>query len=382
MKPETILSNLAKIGKTEGIHGASHFPIYQTATFDFQKQPEGVLFGYSRIDNPTREHLEQVLTQLEDGAFGTICTSSGVEALVLLFDTTLKAHSKILVEQDLYGGTFQILNHIADQYQIQVDYIDMADHKVLEEKLKCGDISLVHFESPTNPGLKILDIKYIADISHRYGAKCSIDNSVATFLSQQALTLGVDFTVSSATKYMSGHGAVIAGTFAAIEEQDFIKAKYLSGISGKAQSPIELFMMSLGMPTMALRMERHQENALLLANYFETRPEVKNVIFPGLKSHPQHKLAKQQMRYMPGILLVHFNTCADAERVIANTKWFGEKASFGTVDSRMEMPIKISHASFSEQELAKVGIFPSSVRVSVGIENIDDLITDIDNALK
>ncbi|WP_044415806.1 trans-sulfuration enzyme family protein [Halarcobacter anaerophilus] len=380
-KVETALSHITKYAPFEDIAGASHFPIYNTATFDLKKQKGNKIYDYTRSDNPTRETLENLFTKVENGS-GCVCTHTGIACVALLFETALKANSHILVEADCYGGTFRLLKVFKEKYNITVHFADFLNFEQLEEILKNNPIDLVLCESPTNPGLKIIDLKEVATLAHKYNSLFAVDNSLATFISQKPLELGADFSLFSTTKYISGHGAVVAGAIVAKTKELAEKIHYYANAHGRSQNPMDVYLITLGVPTLKIRMKEHQKNSIKIAKFLKKQEYITKVTHPALKSHPQHKLAKEQMRYIPGVFCANFSSLELAERFIENTKIFGEKCSFGSADSRVEIPAKISHASFSKEELEAIGIEEGTVRFSIGLENVKDLIADIKQAIK
>lgn len=381
MKIETLLANLTQHSGIKDAYGATHLPIYNTATFDYKRQDDSdFLYDYSRTDNPTRNALETVFAKAENG-FGAICTNTGIAAISLLFETVLKSGDKVLVERDCYGGTYRLLNILLEKNNIQVFYADFTNEEEVESILSENKITLILCESPTNPGLKIVDITAIAILAKKYNSIFAVDNSMATFASQKPLDLGADFSVFSATKYISGHGACVAGVLVAKEERWYERIHYYSNAQGRAQSPFDVFLVSLGLPTLTYRMKAQELSAFIIAEELSNFSEVKSVKFPGLKSHSQYDLVKRQMKIIPAILTVDFEDEFIAESVIKNTKLFGEKVSFGTSDSRAEIPAKMSHASYSEEDLQKIGLTKATVRFSIGLENTEDLIQDIKQAI-
>lgn len=378
---ETSLSHIAKFAPFAEQTGASHFPIYNTGTFDLKKQDGDKIYDYTRSDNPTREMLENLFTKVEGGA-GCVCTHTGIASVSLLFETTLKANSHILVEADCYGGTFRLLKIFKEKYNVTVHFADFLEFDKMEEILKNNPIDLVLCESPTNPGLKIIDLKKVATLAHDNGALFAVDNSLATFISQRPLELGADFSLFSTTKYISGHGAVVAGAIVAKTKELSEQVHYYANASGRSQNPMDVYLITLGIPTLKVRMIEHEKNSIIIAKYLEEQDYIVKVTHPSLESHPQHELACEQMDYIPGLFCVDFNSVELAEKFIENTKIFGEKCSFGSPDSRVEIPAKISHATFSKEELAAIGIADSTVRFSIGLENVEDLIEDIEQAVK
>ena len=382
MQLETLLANIAQHSNLVDAYGATHLPIYNTATFDQKRQfPNNKNYDYSRTDNPTRNALEDIFALAENGS-GCVCTNTGVSALALLFDTVLKSGDTILVERDCYGGTYRLLSILLEKYDVKTCYADFTDLSEVENALQQNEIKLILCESPTNPSLKIVDLKSVADLSKKHNALFAVDNSMATFASQKPLDLGADFSLFSATKFISGHGSVVAGAIVAKTEHWSERLNYFSNAHGRAQSPFDVFLVSLGLPTLVYRMKTQEHSAIQLSEFLNTVPDVIEVKFPGLPSHPQYELAKSQMKIIPSVLTITLKSAEKAEQLIQNTKLFGEKVSFGTSDSRLEIPSKMSHATYSEEDLKKIGLTHATVRISVGLENIDDLIADICQALK
>ena len=259
--------------------------------------------------------------------------------------------------------------------------MDMTNYDAVEQFLNSNKVTLAIFESPTNPGLKILDIEKLAGIFHAHGTLVAIDNSLATFASQKPLTLGVDFSLFSATKYISGHSATIAGAVVAKDKNWGKKLRFFSNAGGRAQGPFEAFLVSLGLPTLMYRMRAQEASAITIASFLEARDEITKVIFPFLKSHRQHELARKQMKICPGVITLETANAKVTDDLLNKTKLFGEKASFGSADSRIEQPVKISHASYTKEALEAIGITPNTIRLSIGLENVGDLIADITAAL-
>ncbi len=380
-KIETKLSHLAKYAPFEDVAGASHFPIYNTGTFDLKKQSGEKIYDYTRSDNPTREMLENLFTEVEGGA-GCVCTHTGIASVALLFETVLKANSHILVEADCYGGTFRLLKVFKEKYNITVHFANFLEFDELEKILSNNPIDLVLCESPTNPGLKIIDLKQVSFLAKKYHALFAVDNSLATFISQRPLKLGADFSLFSTTKYISGHGAVVAGAIVAKTAELANEIHYYANAHGRSQNPMDVYLISLGIPTLKVRMAEHEKVSIKIAQFLEDQDYINTVTHPALKSHPQYDLAKEQMDYIPGVFCADFESLELAEKFIENTKIFGEKCSFGSPDSRVEIPAKISHASFSKEELEAIGIAEGTVRFSIGLESYEDLIEDIKQAVK
>ena len=382
MKIETLLANLAQNSGFKDPYGASHFPIYNTATFDLKKQ-EGndTIYDYSRSDNPTRNALENIFAKAENG-FGCVCTNTGIAAISVLFETVLKNGDTVLVENDSYGGTYRLLKVLAEKNDIKTIYTDFTNLNLVEEELKNNKIALVLCESPTNPSLKIIDLEAIAVLSKKYNTLFAVDNSMCTFASQKALDLGADISFFSTTKFISGHGSVIAGAVVSKTEELHQKVRFYANAYGNAQSPMDVFLTSLGLPTLVYRMKAQEESALKIAKFLKTFPQIKSVKFPALEDFEQKELAKKQMSIVPAVLTIQLENEEAANKLISNTKLFGKKVSFGTSDSRLEIPAQMSHATNSKDSLDSKGIDNATVRVSIGLENTEDLIEDLSQALQ
>lgn len=381
MKIETLLANLALNSDFKDPYGASHFPIYNTATFDLKKQEENDrIYDYSRSDNPTRNALENIFAKAENG-FGCVCTNTGIAAISVLFETVLKNGDTVLVENDSYGGTYRLLKVLSEKNNIKTIYTDFTNLHLVEEELKNNEIALILCESPTNPSLKIIDLEAIGKISKKYNTLFAVDNSMATFVSQKPLDLGADFSVFSTTKFISGHGSVTAGAVVSKTKELHQKVRFFANAYGNAQSPMDVYLTSLGLPTLVYRMKAQEESALKIAKFLKTIPQIKSVKFPALEDFEQHDLAKKQMSIIPAVLTIQLQDEETANQLINNTKLFGKKVSFGTSDSRLEIPAKMSHASNPKDSLASKGIDNATVRISVGLENTEDLIEDLSQAL-
>lgn len=382
MKIETLLANLALNSDFKDTYGASHFPIYNTATFDLKKQEGNErIYDYSRSDNPTRNALENIFAKAENG-FGCVCTNTGIAAISVLFETVLKNGDTVLVENDSYGGTYRLLKVLSEKNNIKTIYTDFTNLNLVEEELKNNEISLILCESPTNPSLKIIDLEEIGKLSKKYNTLFAVDNSMATFVSQKPLDLGADFSVFSTTKFISGHGSVTAGAVVSKTEELHQKVRFYANAYGNAQSPMDVYLTSLGLPTLVYRMKVQEESALIIAKFLKNFPQIKSVKFPALEDFEQHDLAKKQMSIIPAVLTIQLQDEETANQLINNTKLFEKKVSFGTSDSRLEIPAKMSHATNSKDSLASKGIDNATVRISVGLENTEDLIEDLSQALQ
>lgn len=382
MKIETLLANIAQHCGINDPYGSTHIPILNTATFDMKRQGEdGMVYDYSRTDNPTRNALETIFAKAENG-YGCVCTNTGIAAISLLIETILKTGESILVERDCYGGTYRLLNILLEKNNISTVYADFTDEQEVEQALKSNPVKLVLCESPTNPSLKIIDLTAIGVLCKKYEVLFAVDNSMATFAAQKPLDFGADFSVFSTTKFVSGHGSVTAGALVSKTEEWHTKMHYHANAYGRAQSPMDVFLTTLGLPTLVYRMKIQEESAITIAKFLKTIPKIKEVKFPALEDFEQYELVKKQMKVVPAVLTIQLDSEESANKLLANTKLFGKKVSFGTADSRLEIPAKMSHATNSESCLASKGINNATVRISVGLENTEDLVADLHQALQ
>ncbi len=375
---------------TKTIHGNQHHdpstgavmpPVYLTSTF-VQSSP-GVHQGYeySRAANPTRTALENALASIENGARG-LAFSSGLAAT----DTVLKLlqpNDEVIAMDDLYGGTYRMFTKIYQKMGIKFHFLDMNNLDKLQALIN-ENTKLIWVETPTNPLTKLADIKAIAKIANSKKILFAVDNTFATPYLQQPLNLGADIVMHSATKYLGGHSDVIAGALAVKDEALGEQLHFLQFATGGTLGPHDSFLVLRGIKTLHLRMQRHCENGLAVAKYLEKHPKISHVYYPGLENHPQHELAKKQMsKGFGGMVSFTFTSGAkiDAIKFLENLKVFTLAESLGGVESLANHPALMTHASIPEDVRKANGISDDLVRLSVGIEDIEDLIADIEQAL-
>lgn len=382
---------------TKSVHGGERLdpqtgsltvPIYETSTFGFSKAedvPVAVAgsgekgYTYSRWDNPTVVTLEKKLALFERGGAGA-AFSSGMAAITTTIFASLKKGAHVLAIRDLYGGTFGLLHDILPELGFDTDLVDTTDHGALERGMK-KTTSIVYIESPTNPTLKVVDIAKAAKLAHSSGALLLVDNTFASPINQNPIDLGADVVLHSATKYLNGHADLIAG--AAVASKGSIqKIKMMRRDFGGTLDPIPAWLILRGMKTMAVRVRQQNANAMALAEFLSKHRKVEAVHYPGLRDHPQHVLAKKQMRGFGGMLsFVIKGTTRDAMRFTESVKVATLAASLGGVETLVSQPYNMTHTQVSAKERAKTGIPDTLVRVSVGIEDLDDLIGDFRQAL-
>jgi len=368
--------------RPDPLTGAVMPPIYATSTY-VQSSP-GVHKGYdySRTRNPTRDALQAAMANLEGGAAGfTFATGMAATATIL---ELLDSGSHIIAMHDLYGGSYRILENVRKRSAgHSVSFVDLTNPAALEEAIR-PDTRLVWVETPTNPLLKIVDLKAVAEIARRRGLLSVCDNTFATPFIQRPLEHGFDIVVHSTTKYLNGHSDALGGAAVVRADQTLLdKVKYLQNALGSVSGPFDSFLTLRGIKTLALRMERHCANALAIARFLESHPRVERVHYPGLESHPQHALAKRQMqgRYGGIVTAVLRGTLEDAKKMLERCKLFSLAESLGGVESLIEHPALMTHAFLPAAMRASLGISDTLIRLSVGVEDVDDLISELRHAL-
>ncbi|MFQ5787955.1 MAG: cystathionine gamma-synthase [Thermodesulfobacteriota bacterium] len=367
--------------KPESVTGAVMTPIFQTSTFVQEspgKKKEG--YAYARTHNPTRTALEKNIASLEDGNYG-LAFSSGMAAISTVTQM-LNAGDHVLSCDDVYSGTFRVFEKVFKRHNLEFDFVDITNPHSLEKHIK-GNTKIIWLESPSNPLLRITDIESITRIAKCKNILTVIDNTFATPFFQKPLNLGVDIVVHSTTKYLNGHSDIIGGAVVTNDRELFDKIRFIQNTTGSVPGPFDCFLVLRGIKTLAVRMERHAENAMKIAQFLEKHLQVRRVIYPGLKSHPQHELAKKQMSGFGGIISFFIKGGLDASRsFLERVEIFSLAESLGGVESLIEHPAIMTHTSLSQEVKEKLGISDELIRISVGIENVDDLINDLNEALE
>lgn len=365
----------------EGCYGDVVIPIHLSTTFareDVEKPTAG--YEYSRTQNPTRAALEKRFAALEDAKFG-LAFSSGVGAEATLLFSLLKSGDHLIAFDDLYGGTKRLFNKVLENFGLEFTYADARESQNVERAIK-KNTKLLWMESPTNPLMRLCDIKAITKIAKKNNLITVIDNTFMTPYFQKPLDLGADIVVHSTTKYLGGHSDVIGGAIMLSDEELFNKIKFNQNAIGAVPSPFDCYLVLRGIKTLAVRMERHNYNAQKVAEYLQSHPKVKKVYYTGLKNHPQHELANKQMSGFGGMLSFEIDGNVEtAKAFLKKLKIFALAESLGGVESLIELPSLMTHSHISQKEREKLGISDTLVRVSVGIEDVDDLIEDLEEAL-
>lgn len=358
--------------------GAIIPPIYQTSTYIQESPAVHKGYEYTRSHNPTRTRLEEALATLEKAKY-CLVTASGLSAAMLVMHT-LKKGSKILCGDDVYGGTYRLFTTIFNETH-DFRFIDTTNLNLVEEMIGKEKPDMVWLETPTNPLLKISDIKKISDLAHRGGSTVVVDNTFMSPYFQNPLELGADIVLHSMTKYINGHSDVVGGALMFNKDELHQKLFTLQNSIGPSQSPFDSWLVLRGIKTLGIRMEAHEKNAQKIAEHLENHPQVESVVYPGLKSHPAHELAKEQMRGFGGMITFFIKGGSkEARSFLENVHLFSLAESLGGVESLIEHPAIMTHASIPKEEREKLGIKDTLIRLSVGVEDVDDLINDLEKA--
>jgi cystathionine beta-lyase/cystathionine gamma-synthase len=356
--------------------GAVMTPIYQTSTYVQSGVGEHKGYDYARTGNPTRTALESCLAALEGAAHG-LCFASGMAAIDTLL-RLIKPGQHVLAGNDVYGGTYRLFVRVLSEYGLHFDFVDMSDLDRVRAAIK-PNTRLVWLETPTNPLLKIADVAALAEIAHAVGAQLAVDSTFASPYLQQPIGLGADFVIHSTTKYIGGHSDVVGGAIVTNDTAAYERLKFLQNAIGAVPGPLDCFLTLRGLKTLPLRMERHSANAQRVAEFLADHPSVKHVIYPGLDDHPGHRVAQKQMRLYGGMIsFLPVGDAATAKRIVERTQIFALAESLGGVESLIELPAQMTHASVAGSLLQ---VDPTLIRLSVGLEHIDDLIADLQQAL-
>ena len=360
--------------------GAISVPIYQTSTFVQEAPGENKGYDYARSNNPTRAVLEKVIAELEEGSAGYAFASglAAIDAVVKL----LKSGDEILAVDDIYGGAFRLFTHVYQKFGITVNYVDTTNAYNVAEAIT-SRTKLVWLETPTNPTLKISDIKAIAEIAHANGSLLCVDNTFASPALQQPILLGADIVVHSATKYLGGHSDLIAGLVVTKTKELGDEIKFIQNASGAILSPHDSWLVIRGIETLHLRVAEHSRNALAVAKFLQQHPAIDAVYYPGLYDHHNHTIATAQQSAGGGVVsfTLKAGTTAAAKTVVCSTKYFKLAESLGGVKSLLCHPASMTHKSIPVDKRRAAGVADSLIRLSVGLEDVSDLINDLESAL-
>ncbi len=360
-------------------YGAVAVPIYQTSTFAFEDLGKDRGYDYSRTANPTRKVLENTIAQLEGGKAGfAFATGMAAEATVIHL---LKAGDHVISGDDVYGGTYRLFQKVMPSFGVEFTFLRMNDRKKIEEAIK-PNTKMLWLETPSNPLLNIIDIEMAVDIARRHNLMTVIDNTFATPYLLRPIEYGIDLVVHSTTKYLNGHCDVISGAVVTTTDELTERVQFLLNAMGTCASPFDCWLVLRGIETLPVRMRQHVANAAAVANYLAEHPAVETVLYPGLKSHPGHEIARRQMKGFGGMVSMELKGGIETVRNFARKiKIFVLAESLGGAASLAEHPATMSHASMPAEFREKVGITEGLIRLSIGLENSDDLIDDLRQAL-
>jgi cystathionine beta-lyase/cystathionine gamma-synthase len=373
---------------TDAIHAGQHpdpvtgaviTPIYQTSTYAQEELGRHKGYEYGRTQNLTRQTLEANIAVLEKGKHG-IAFSSGLAATQALM-SLVKAGDHIVVSNNVYGGTYRLFELIMKDYGLEFSWVDTSDTANIEKAIK-NNTKLVYIETPTNPMLNLTDLSSVAAICKKNNLLSIVDNTFMSPYFQNPLTFGCDIVLHSSTKYINGHSDVIGGIIVTSNEKVHDRIRYIQNAIGAVPSPFDCWLILRSTKTLAIRMERHNRNAIELAKYLLESKTAEKVYYPGLPTHPHYELARKQMRGFGGMISVDFGDVEKARKILNNVKVFTLGESLGGVESLISHPASMTHASVPKEERDSMGITDSLVRFSVGIEDIEDLVADIENSLK
>lgn len=373
--------------ETEAIHfserfgekGAMNVPIYQNSTFKQKVPGTWEEYTYTRTNNPTEEALRKSIASLEGGTYGVIFGSglAAINAVTELFT----AGDHIVSMADIYGGSHRLFTQFVQKRGIEFTFIDTTDISSIQESLR-PNTKLVYVETPSNPLLKITDLRALSKLTSGRGVLLAVDNTMATPYCQRPLELGADIVIHSTSKYLTGHTNVIGGAVVAKDKAMLDQLKFIHKATGGVPGPFDCYLTMLGLKTLAVRMRQHEQNALKIAEYLKSHKRIKKVYYPGLKDHPEHELAKQQMSGFGGILSFEMDGDEEtAKKFIMSLELFSISISFGSVASLISYPAKMSHKDMPPDERRRRGFADTLIRISAGIEKDSDLIDDLDSAL-
>jgi len=359
--------------------GAVSVPIYQVSTYKQDGVGEHKGYEYSRTGNPTRHALEELIKDLEGGNAGFAFGSgmAAITAVVML----LNSGDHIILTDDVYGGTFRVITKVLHRFGIEFSFVDTSHIDTIKNEIRSNTKALF-LETPTNPLLKIADIKEIASLAKEKHLLTIVDNTFATPYWQNPLELGADIVLHSATKYLGGHSDVVAGLVVVNSDQLAEDLHFVQNSTGGILGPQDSWLLIRGMKTLGVRMEEHERNTKEIVMFLENHPAIKKVFYPGLESHPQHGMAKRQMRGFGGMVSFDVGSEKKADDLLKRVKYFTLAESLGAVESLISVPAKMTHASIPAERRLELGITDGLIRISVGLEDIEDLIEDLRQALE
>ncbi|MBS1958726.1 MAG: cystathionine gamma-synthase [Bdellovibrionales bacterium] len=359
--------------------GAVMVPIFQTSTFAQESPGKHTGYEYARTDNPTRTAYQECVASLENGKYA-LAFASGLATTDTLLHT-LKSGDHVICADDVYGGTFRLFDKVLSRFNLEFTFMDLSDPHAVEKAIK-PSTKMLWIESPTNPTLKIFDIAALTKLARSKSVLSVVDNTFMSSYFQKPLDLGADVVIHSITKYMNGHSDVVGGVLITNDTAIYEQAKFLQNAVGAIPAPMDCFLVMRGLKTLHVRMKQHQENAIAVAQFLSKHPKIEKVLYPGLESHPQHALAKKQMSGYGGMISFYVKGgLVEARAVLEKVRIFTLAESLGGVESLIEHPAIMTHASVPPENRKKLGISDNLIRISVGIEDASDLIADLNQAI-
>lgn len=372
MKPKTKMIHSGI--NTDELTGAVSVPIYQVSTYKQEAVGKHRGYEYSRTGNPTRFALEELIKELENGVAG-FAFGSGMAAITAVM-MLLQSGDHVIMTDDVYGGTYRVMSHVLDRFNIESTFVDSSIPEQVTAAIN-DKTRAIYIETPTNPLLKITDLRKISDIAKAHNLLLIVDNTFNTPYWQQPLDLGADIVVHSATKYIGGHSDVVAGLVVVNSTELKDKLHFIQNSTGGILGPQDAWLLMRGIKTLALRMEAHEQNAKKVVSFLTEHPKVKKVYYPGLSKHPGHDIAKNQASGFGGMISFDVGSLELAEQVLSRVKYFTLAESLGAVESLISLPAKMTHASIPKDRREALGITDGLIRISVGIEDGDDLVNDL-----
>lgn len=359
--------------------GAVNVPIYQVSTYKQDGIGNHKGFEYSRTGNPTRHALEELIKDLEEGTRGFAFSSgmAAITAVMMLF----KKGDHILLTDDVYGGTFRVMTKVLNKFGIEATFIDTSDINNIQEAIKENTVAL-YIETPTNPLLKITDIEAVSRVAKENGLLTIVDNTFSTPYWQTPLTLGADIVLHSATKYLGGHSDVVSGLVVVKDEKLGEELHFVQNSTGGVLGPHDSWLLIRGMKTLGIRMEEHESNTRQIVAFLEKHPAITKVYYPGLPAHPNHEISKKQALGFGGMVSFDVGSAENADKLLDKVKYFTLAESLGAVESLISVPARMTHASIPAERRAELGITDGLVRISVGLEDVEDLMEDLKQALQ
>ncbi|MEH7418011.1 bifunctional cystathionine gamma-lyase/homocysteine desulfhydrase [Neobacillus drentensis] len=359
--------------------GAVSFPIYQVSTYKQEGVGGHKGFEYSRTGNPTRHALEELIKEIEGGTAG-FAFGSGMAAITAVF-MLFNSGDHVVITDDVYGGTFRVLTKVLNRVGIDSTFVDTSNLENIQREIR-PNTKAIYIETPTNPLLKITDIKAAATLAKEHNLLTIVDNTFSTPYWQNPLELGADIVLHSATKYLGGHSDVVAGLAVVNSDKLAEDLHFVQNSTGGVLGPQDSWLLIRGIKTLGIRMEETEANTQAIVSFLQNHPKVNKVFYPGLETHPNHEIAKRQARGFGGMVSFDVGSGANADQILSRIKYFTLAESLGAVESLISVPARMTHASIPAERRAELGITEGLVRISVGIEDVEDLIEDLSQALK